>query len=92
MSLLTTSNLKNIVNNGKNRATPNDYVFLKEIRVFCPLCKGKHGPCKTFKNLWALKRHFDIYHAQDLEQKSELIKCEKIIEYLYFLISEGVLP
>jgi len=80
MSLL--SNFKNNVN---GYATPNDQIYLKEIRVSCFICK-KTGPPKIFKNLFRLRRHFQTIHKNELENE-----WWSILQQLEELIQKGVL-
>ena len=67
----------------KSKGTPNDEVYLKELRLSCPFCKN-NGPSKVYSNLWKLSYHFRFHHGYD-------VYCEKLISNLESLIMSGVL-
>ena len=63
--------------------TPNDEIYLKEIRFGCPFCK-KTGTTKVYKNLWRLRYHFRDQHDFSFS-------CHNLIEDLVNLIERKVI-
>jgi len=65
-----------------NHHTPNDVVYLKQIRLSCPFCKTS-GPPKIRNNLWRAHCHWKIQHSEENWQEIE--------NKIYELIKEGIL-